>query len=122
MHRASCPVPLAWSVSNGRLKAAGEQRAPPRFCHYGDERGEHGQTPLLVASRAGRAEVVAALLAGGAMVNLADSVGNTPLIVAGNAETAKVLIEAKAAVVAKNKAGSTALHTAAKQGRLEVVR
>lgn len=81
---------------------------------------------LLQASRAGHADVVRSLLAGGrADVNGRDDRGNTPLIEAaraGHDDVVQALLIARADVGAKNDEGQTALSLAAGGGHEEVVR
>lgn len=83
-------------------------------------------SPLMIAAREGKADVVRALLSGGgANVNVADAQGNTPLIEAsrfGHNDAARALIERGADVKAKNKEGQTALMLAAGNGHDDVVR
>ena len=77
-----------------------------------------GYSPLHFASTA---EVVKALVAVGANVMAADSVGRTPLHLAGNAEVAQALIDAGAQVMAENPKGLTPLHLADNAGVAEVL-
>src|SRR5262249_8574502 len=82
--------------------------------------------PLLVASRAGNAAVVEALLAAGADVNATTSNGATSLMLAsqaGKADAVQALLARGANVDAKEKVkGETALMIAAAYGRADVVR
>lgn len=80
-----------------------------------------GQTPLAVAIGFGQDEVVAALLAGGAKVTLADAEGRTPLHHAAEADRAsiaKLLLAAGADVNAVDKTGATPVHRAAQNNPL----
>ena len=81
---------------------------------------------LLQAARAGHADVVKSLLAGGkADVNGRDEQGNTPLMEAaraGHDDVVQALLVAKADASAKNDAGETALALAARGGHDEIVR
>ena len=82
-------------------------------------------TPLMVASMKGNAEIVKALLAAEAPVNAKTQNGTTALIMAAmwkKAEIAKLLIDAGANVNAKLNNGRTALVVAAKQNDLEMVK
>jgi ankyrin repeat protein len=85
-----------------------------------------GITPLLMASQAGHAQVVAALLAAGGEANSATATGATALMLAarsGNTETVTRLVEAGADVNAKEKGfGQTALMVAAGLDRADVVK
>ena len=81
---------------------------------------------LLQAARAGHAESVRGLLAGGkADVNGRDERGNTPLIEAaraGHDDAVRALLVARADAQAKNDDGQTALSLAALGGHDEVIR
>lgn len=81
---------------------------------------------LLQAARAGHAEAVRTLLAGGkADVNGRDERGNTPLIEAaraGHDDAVRALLVARADARAKNDEGQTALSLAALGGHDEVIR
>src|SRR5437868_7455214 len=85
-----------------------------------------GYTPLLIASRAGDAAMIQALVDGGADPNNATTNGTTALMfaaAAGRNDAVKLLIEKGANVNAKeNVKGETALTFAAAYGRLDVVR
>jgi ankyrin repeat protein len=78
-----------------------------------------GSTGLMWAARKGEERVVRALLAGNADVNVADLQRRTPLMHAilgtGSPAVAKVIIEAGAAINARDAHGSTALSMAAKR-------
>ena len=81
---------------------------------------------LLQAARAGHADTVKGLLAGGkADVNGKDERGNTPLIEAaraGHDDAVQALLIAKADASVKNDEGQTALALAARGGHDGVVR
>lgn len=81
---------------------------------------------LLQAARAGHADTVKSLLAGGrADVNGKDEHGNTPLIEAaraGHDDVVQALLIATADVRAKNDEGQTALSLAARGGHDEIIR
>ncbi len=81
---------------------------------------------LIRAARAGHADVVKSLLAGGkADVNGRDDQGNTPLIEAarsGHDDVVQALLVARADAGAKNDQGQTALSLASGGGHNEVVR
>ena len=81
---------------------------------------------LLQAARAGHAETVRNLLAGGkADVNGRDERGNTPLIEAaraGHGDVVRALLVARADAEAKNDEGQTALSVASAGGHDGVVR
>jgi ankyrin repeat protein len=82
--------------------------------------------PLHLASKAGAADVVAALLAARADVEARTSTGATALMLAaesGSADTVRALLDAGAAVDARDEAGQeTALMFAAALDRADVVR
>jgi ankyrin repeat protein len=80
-----------------------------------------GHTALWCAAMNGRADVVGALLQGGADVNKADVKGCAPLSFAASASIAKMLIERGADVNAANRLGGTALLLAAQEGHADVV-
>lgn len=81
---------------------------------------------LLQAARAGHADTVKSLLAGGrADINGRDERGNTPLIEAaraGHDDVVQALLVARADPNAKNDGGQTALSLAAAGGHDEVIR
>jgi ankyrin repeat protein len=83
-------------------------------------------SPLMVAAREGKPDVVRALLSGGDVdVNVTDAQGNTPLIEAsrfGHDSVARALVERGAKLDVKNKDGQTALMLAVKNGHDDVVR
>ncbi len=87
-------------------------------------RDRDGDTALGLAARAGREEIVAALLAGASegerrQIDLADSRGATPLMLAlhaGRESIARRLLDAGAAVDAADQQGETALSEAAFAG------
>ncbi|HKB09739.1 MAG TPA: ankyrin repeat domain-containing protein [Vicinamibacterales bacterium] len=85
-----------------------------------------GYTPLLIASRNGNAEMIEALLAGGADPNNATTNGTTALMLAsaaGRIDAVKALLAKGANVNAtENVKGETALSFAAAYGRADVVR
>ena len=85
-----------------------------------------GITALHIASQAGHAQVVAALIAAGADANTLTSTGATAVMLAaraGSTETVTRLVETGADVNAKEKAfGQTALMIAAGLDRADVVR
>ena len=83
-------------------------------------------SPLMVAAREGKPDVVRALLSGDNVdVNITDAQGNTPLIEAarfGHDSVARALVERGAKLDVKNKDGQTALMLAVKNGHDDVVR
>ena len=80
---------------------------------------------LLQAARAGHADTLKGLLAGGkADVNGRDDQGNTPLIEAaraGHDDVVRALLLAQADARAKNDEGQTALSLAARGGHDEII-
>ncbi len=85
-----------------------------------------GRTPLLIAAEKGYADVAMFLIDNGAVVNVADANGNTPLIFiihkTGDVALTKRLLEKGAAVNAHNRRGETALMYAAWRGYADIVR
>ena len=84
-----------------------------------------GETPLMLAAGRGRADAVAALLAGGADVNAVNSTGFTALIMAADEhdQCLRLLIDAGADVnVQAAVMGLSALHYAASNGRIKSVK
>lgn len=83
-------------------------------------------SPLMVAAREGKADVVRALLSGNDVnVNITDAQGDTPLIEAsrfGHDDVVRVLVGRGADLSAKNKDGQTALMLAVRNGHDDVVR
>jgi ankyrin repeat protein len=91
-----------------------------------DVRNSFGQTALLMAVFVGAAPVVELLLEKGANVEGADPNGQTPLMYAvrghteGTDDTVAVLLNGKADVNARDKAGSTPLGEATKAGNTAI--
>ncbi len=87
---------------------------------------EGGMTPLIMASMSGNADVIEALIAAGADVNMAKSTGATPLMLAaasGKVDAVRSLLDHGAGVNAKETShGQTALMFAAGMGRGDVIR
>jgi thiosulfate/3-mercaptopyruvate sulfurtransferase len=84
----------------------------------------HAMTALLHAARAGRSEIVQALLAAGAAVDAVNSDGNNALWLACFADSpacAELLIRAGVAIDQTNLTGATALMYAASAGRDRMV-
>lgn len=84
----------------------------------------HAMTALLHAARAGRSEIVQALLAAGAAVDAVNSDGNNALWLACFADSpacAELLIRAGVAIDQANLTGATALMYAASAGRDRMV-
>jgi len=115
---------LHWAVQKGDLEltqtllyAGANVKATTRLGGY---------TPLLIASRAGNAGVVDALLGAGADVNTATTNGATALMLAsqaGKIDAVQALLARDANVNAKEKVkGETALMIASAYGRADVVR
>ena len=90
-------------------------------------RADDGKTPLHLAARYGRVEVVRVLLEHGASVGAEDNEGKNSLhlaAISGSVDTVRVLLEPEhgANVSAEDNEGKTPLHLAANSGRDEVVR
>jgi len=85
------------------------------------------RTPLYHAAQKGNSEVIRALIRGGANVRHPDNIGNTPLHVAasisGKAKAIEALTEGhRETINLTANDGSTALHVAAYNGRVEAIR
>jgi ankyrin repeat protein len=86
--------------------------------------GEHNETALHFAARAGKTQVVAFLLERGANIERPDGQSRVPLHCAawnGHEETTQFLLDKGAAVDAQDGGGRTALYGAAAIGNLAVV-
>ena len=84
-----------------------------------------GQTPLHLASRGGRPEMVLLLIHAGGNVNAQDQWGQTPLHLAvaeRHADTARLLIESGADAQIKNNSQATALDLAVASGSQDIVK
>src|SRR6266478_4866925 len=82
-------------------------------------------TPLHLASRHGRVEVVCFLIEHGADVTAQNQNESSPLheaLRSGKVEVARILIERGADVTAREVGGVTPLHRASRQGQLEIAR
>ncbi|MDA8422927.1 MAG: ankyrin repeat domain-containing protein [Nitrospiraceae bacterium] len=89
-----------------------------------DYKDENGETALMLAAKAGRAELAGRLLDKGAAVNAVSTAGDTALHLAAGSDHADVvalLLDKGAKVNAVNTAGSTALILAAGSGYADVV-
>lgn len=85
----------------------------------------NGRTPLMMAGRSGRGDMVAALIDAGANVNAANNNGGTPLMfsaIAGDPTTVSLLLEHGARVQAVGNMGWTALMVASVKGHAPVIR
>ena len=104
---------------HGRQDAEGQRRVAQILIDHGaavSPRDEGGATPLMLAARCGRTELVKLLLEAGADVEERSDDGTTPLIAAaanGERPTVELLITKGADVKAKDGSGRTALHAAA---------
>lgn len=92
----------------------------------GEERGEwSGATALTIAAEKGHTDIVKVLLARGANVNAQNNHGsNTALMYAAEfdyPDVVKVLLASGANVTPKDKDGETALMTAKRRGRTEIM-
>lgn len=88
----------------------------------GAERG--GTTPLHIAARNGRREVVEVLLQAGAGVGVVDEAGETPLFAAigsGHADVVDLLLRYEARVNAVNQAGQTPLSAACSRSKSALI-
>jgi ankyrin repeat protein len=84
-----------------------------------------GETPLMTASRTGKAAAVHALLAKGAQVDAKETRGQTAIVWAateGNVEAARELIKAGADFKIRLRSGMTPLLLAVREGKLEMAR
>src|SRR6185437_8542330 len=84
-----------------------------------------GETPLMTASRTGKAGAVRALLAKGAVVDAKEVHGQTAIVWAaaeGNVEAAQELIKAGADFRIRLNSGITPLLLAVREGKMEMVR
>jgi ankyrin repeat protein len=86
-----------------------------------------GRTPLCIAAKFGRTDVVKALLAKGADINMKDrhSHNRTALILAvdnGHIDTVKALLAEGADLNARDKFGETALACAKRCGHMKIAR
>ncbi|XP_048465114.1 ankyrin-1-like [Rhincodon typus] len=102
-------------------------KSGPNFRDDGSSPAEHkaqdDQTPLHIASRLGKADIVQQLLQHGASPDAATTSGYTPLHISareGHEDVASVLLEQGASLSVNTKKGFTPLHVAAKYGRMEV--
>ncbi len=90
-----------------------------------DARDSIGQTPLMVACKAGNADLAAQLIAACAHVNARDNAGVTPLVEAvnaGNLEAVSHLLKHGADRAARTQTGETAVEYARTNGWEEIVR
>ncbi|KAF3077352.1 Ankyrin-3 [Trichoderma lentiforme] len=86
---------------------------------------KHGDTPLHLAARQGKADVVQKLLIQGAIIEAKDKYGGTPLydaVYGGKEDTAKLLLDKGAKIEAPRNNGHTILHTMAAEGRADMVK
>nr|CCA22930.1 myosinlike protein putative [Albugo laibachii Nc14] len=81
-----------------------------------------GQTPLHIASRYNHTQSLSLLIQHGAIANLQDDEGNTPLHYVNSIECAQILLQVghKTNPNIPNKRGRVPLHEAAAQGRVEI--
>ena len=89
-----------------------------------DIQNRYGWTPLHIAIRRGRKEMVTYLLDNGADIDRVDGVGWTPLMEAvmdNMADLCKLLIERGADTTVKNQRGATAFMLAQKFGRTDML-
>ena len=77
-----------------------------------NERNQYGETPLHIATRAGRADMCKAVIASGSKVNAFRSDGWAPIHLAWNLQVLQVLIDQGCDVELRSRRGSTALHIA----------
>lgn len=92
----------------------------PTLAEAADIDVKDGNTPLHLAVKEGKADLVSRLVAKGADVNARDGKGCTPLFYAKSREVAELLITKGADVNAKRKNGSTPLHAQANLGHADV--
>jgi len=87
-----------------------------------DPLDEEGESRLILAARNGHAELLRALLDGGAQVHHQDNRGRTALWNAATPEIVALLLERGADPDLPDAQGETPLHAAVREGRTEVVR
>ena len=88
-------------------------------------RADDGKTPLHLAARYGRVEVVCVLLEHGASVGAEDNEGKNPLhlaAISGRDKIVRVLLEHRANVSVEDNQGRTPFHLAAISGSVDTVR
>ena len=86
---------------------------------------DHGRNALHCAAVNGKTEIVKLLSSNKQLLNTKDHEGNTPLILAagfGHVSTCEVLLKAGADPTAASQYGRNALHSAAFEGKAEIVR
>ncbi len=90
-----------------------------------DARTDTFETPIIIATSTGQVQIVQILLRAGADVNTKEGAnGETALMYAalrGNIPLVRVLLDAKARVNLKDDVGRTALHFAARDGKIEIM-
>lgn len=97
------------------LLSEGARANNPFFLKYFEK------NPLIIASENASPQIVQTLIHSGANVNAQDDVGFTALMKASNRAVAELLIDNGADIHAKTIFGKTALHTAAANGKKDVV-
>ncbi len=84
-----------------------------------------GRTAVLIAAKAGRLDVVSALIEAGADIDLQDNVSLNPFLwgcISGNLELVRLTAEAGADLTLVTRFGGAGIHPPAEKGHVDVVR
>lgn len=84
-----------------------------------------GRTAVLIAAKAGRLDVVAALIDAGANIDLQDNISLNPFLwgcISGNLELVRMTAEAGADLTRLTRFGGAGIHPPAEKGHVDVVR
>jgi ankyrin repeat protein len=121
-------TPLTWAIGhiNNKVSPQIQLNLIGLLLEYGanpnlHDRNQTGTTPLIWATMLHQDTVVAALIRGGANVNLPDLNGNTPLHFVEDSEIAILLLRAGATRLSINKNGKTPLDIATSQKRSSIL-
>ena len=115
-------TPIAKAAMDGDASAI--KRLLETGTNINEPDSRHGWTPLFWAIYYNKPDIVQLLLNEGALVNIQDAEGNSPLMIATSSEYAilHTLIEKGADVNARNKRGETALISSANAGNEKMVK